>query len=172
MSDALPKQAETRPSRDERGRLLPGHTANPKGRPKGVDLRQLAETRAFVEDMSIEDALWDVVKAMIERAKGGDVKAAQLILDRLAMPESRDPLINLQLAQIHATASGEPGPPLPEGEEFSDWVRGLNRVAAQQGLLGGATPAEIVADAVAAVEDEDLDEDYGDEEDDDLDEVD
>jgi hypothetical protein len=151
MTDTLQKQA---PARDALGRLLPGHTANPKGRPKGVYLRQLAEARAFVEDMSIEDALWDVVKAMIERAKGGDVKAAQLILDRLAMPESRDPLINLQLAQIQA-ATGEPGPPIPEGEEFSDWVRGINRVAAEQGLLGDTTAAVIEAEALAAVQDDD-----------------
>lgn len=27
---------ETKPARDARGRLLPGHTANPAGRPKGV----------------------------------------------------------------------------------------------------------------------------------------
>lgn len=28
------KQEDCRPARDERGRLLPGHTANPHGRPK------------------------------------------------------------------------------------------------------------------------------------------
>jgi len=35
MEEELEKTGEIKPARDERGRLLPGNTANPKGRPKG-----------------------------------------------------------------------------------------------------------------------------------------
>jgi len=34
------KQEENKPLRDEKGRLLPGHTANPNGRPKGQTLKE------------------------------------------------------------------------------------------------------------------------------------
>lgn len=34
------KQEENKPKRDERGRLLPGNTANLKGRPKGMTIKE------------------------------------------------------------------------------------------------------------------------------------
>lgn len=35
MTEELQKTSENKPERDEKGRLLPGHTANPNGRPPG-----------------------------------------------------------------------------------------------------------------------------------------
>ena len=76
----------------------------------------------------------------------------------------------MQLAQIQATASGSGtvGPPIPAGGESPTGCK----VAAQQGLLGDVTPAEIEADAAAAVEELEDEEDLDDEdyEDDELDE--
>lgn len=36
----LEKQVENKPLRDENGRLLPGNTANPNGRPKGKTIKE------------------------------------------------------------------------------------------------------------------------------------
>ena len=38
----LENQAQNKPERDEKGRLLPGNTANPEGRPKGKTLKEFA----------------------------------------------------------------------------------------------------------------------------------
>lgn len=38
--DDLLKQDENKPKRDEKGRLLPGNTANPHGRPKGKTIKE------------------------------------------------------------------------------------------------------------------------------------
>lgn len=45
-SDELAKQAEYKPERDELGRLLPGNSGNPSGRPKGsVSLKRMLEVK-------------------------------------------------------------------------------------------------------------------------------
>ena len=44
MSDP-DKQVENMPKRDEKGRLLPGNTANPNGRPKGKSLKEFWKQR-------------------------------------------------------------------------------------------------------------------------------
>jgi hypothetical protein len=38
--EELDKQVNNKPQRDENGRLLPGNTANPNGRPKGKTLKE------------------------------------------------------------------------------------------------------------------------------------
>lgn len=40
MTENLEKQEENKPERDEKGRLLPGNTANPHGRPKGKTIKE------------------------------------------------------------------------------------------------------------------------------------
>jgi hypothetical protein len=40
MTDQV-KQEKNKPRRDEKGRLLPGNTANPNGRPKGKTIKEL-----------------------------------------------------------------------------------------------------------------------------------
>lgn len=39
-NENLEKQEKNKPLRDEKGRLLPGYTANPNGRPKGQTLKE------------------------------------------------------------------------------------------------------------------------------------
>lgn len=64
------------------GRFMPGHGGGP-GRPRGSDLRSLvAEHRAS----TMEEALLRVYDMLVERAIGGDVAAARLLLDRLCAP--------------------------------------------------------------------------------------
>lgn len=57
-----------------------GQSGNPAGRPLGaLNKRTLAA-------QALNDASEDVAKAMIEAAKGGDVQAGRLILDRVQPP--------------------------------------------------------------------------------------
>jgi hypothetical protein len=62
MSD-LEKQAENKPKRDEKGRLLPGGTANPNGRPKGKTIKELV--REHLE--THPDDMKEFVKHFIKR---------------------------------------------------------------------------------------------------------
>ena len=70
MNENLDKQDENKPQRDEKGRLLPGNTANPAGRPKGLSLTEAIRRRLkeltpddkrtaldFLADNIIQDAL-------------------------------------------------------------------------------------------------------------------
>lgn len=61
-------------NRDELGRLLPGHTANPAGRPKD-EIRSLAREYG-------EDALRRILDLMKDENKDISLRAAQAILDR------------------------------------------------------------------------------------------
>ncbi len=40
MTEELKEQENNKPERDEKGRLLPGNTANPHGRPKGKTIKE------------------------------------------------------------------------------------------------------------------------------------
>ena len=65
--------------RDERGRFLPGNGGGP-GNPHGG---QVARLRAALLDQVSEDDLRDIVRAMVVRAKGGDMAAAKELLNRV-----------------------------------------------------------------------------------------
>lgn len=62
-------------------RWRPGQSGNPRGRPRGTG--EIGKLRA-----AIGQALPEVVEALIERARGGDVQAARLLLER-ALPAAR-----------------------------------------------------------------------------------
>lgn len=57
MSEQLEKQEENKPLRDERGRLLPGGTANPHGRPKGKTMKEFVAEK-FRNMTEEEKAEW------------------------------------------------------------------------------------------------------------------
>jgi hypothetical protein len=48
MENEQDKTSTIKPSRDEKGRLLPGNTANPAGRPKGISIKD--RVRKFLEE--------------------------------------------------------------------------------------------------------------------------
>lgn len=70
--------------RNEKGQLLPGVILNPAGKPKGArhfeTLFREAVKRIAEGGTESEDVL--IVKKVIERAKEGDLKATEIILDR------------------------------------------------------------------------------------------
>ena len=91
------------------GRFIPGTSGNPQGRPR-------AETTALRQSLAL--GADDVVKAILEAAKAGDMQAAKIVMDRLcpalkstaqpvhlAIPDDASPL-TIANAIISATASG------------------------------------------------------------------
>lgn len=71
--------------RDESGRFLPGISGNPAGKPKGIKhmstllgeaIRKVAEDEAEPQDVLI-------VKALLSKAKSGDISAIREVWDRL-----------------------------------------------------------------------------------------
>lgn len=74
------KQVETsKPARDEHGRLLPGHTANPNGRPPETEETKLVkkEVKKAIKEYeeTLAGALEDISPALIGQAKKGNVPA-------------------------------------------------------------------------------------------------
>lgn len=69
------KQVENK-ERDENGRLLPGHTANPNGRPrKGYSITDTIR-EMFATNPDIKQALG---KKILEKALRGDIQAMKLL---------------------------------------------------------------------------------------------
>jgi hypothetical protein len=75
MSDADSKRWK----RDDFGRFGPGNAGGP-GNPYTA---QVGRLRAALMEAVTEDDLRAVVKALVERAKAGDVAAARLLLERV-----------------------------------------------------------------------------------------
>ena len=108
-----PKSPPATDARGPHGRFTPGSSGNPQGRPK-------SETAALRQ--SLADGAADVVKAILDAAKAGDMQAAKIVLDRLlpplkanaqtvhlALPEGASPL-GIASAILAATASGALAP--------------------------------------------------------------
>ena len=60
----------------ESTRFKPGQSGNPGGRPKGISM-----SKVLTDELSVEEAR-KVIRAVVRRAKKGDVKAASLLFDR------------------------------------------------------------------------------------------
>jgi hypothetical protein len=80
------------------GRFQPGQSGNPAGKPRGARHK----TTLLAEKLMQDDAA-DVVKKVIEVAKGGDMTAARIVLDRIA-PARRDSPVTIALPKIESAA--------------------------------------------------------------------
>lgn len=80
------------------GRFRPGQSGNPAGKPRGARHK----TTLLAEKLMAGDAE-EVVKAVVAKAKGGDMQAARIVLDRICPPR-RDSPVNLHLPAIESTA--------------------------------------------------------------------
>ena len=60
-------------------RFKPGQSGNPKGKPAG--LGQVGKLR-----MAIAEHIPEIVEQLIEAAKGGDIQASRLLLERVCPP--------------------------------------------------------------------------------------
>jgi hypothetical protein len=80
------------------GRFQPGQSGNPAGKPRGARHK----TTLLAEKLMQDDAE-GVVKRVIEAAKGGDMTAARIVLDRIA-PARRDSPVTIALPKIESAA--------------------------------------------------------------------
>ncbi|MBS0586855.1 MAG: hypothetical protein JSS37_02625 [Proteobacteria bacterium] len=64
-----------------------GKSGNPRGRPAGA-----RNKASLMLDKLMEKGAQDIVETVIDRAKGGDMTAARLILERLAPPAKERPI--------------------------------------------------------------------------------
>jgi len=118
---------ETAGPKQSGGRFKPGQSGNPAGRPKGARHKALQALDAMGEEAAKE-----IMAAVVQSAKGGDMRAAEILLRRL-WPERKGRPVTFDLPTIAAPA---------------DVVNGLASVA-QAMAAGELTPDE--ASAVAAV---------------------
>jgi len=123
--------------RDARGRILPGHTANPNGRPKReVERAALAS----IVTTATPDAIAEITSALIKAAKGGDVSAARLLFDYVAgKPAEQVNLTNEAVEEI--TLAMPAFAPLPDGatDEQRDFAR---QRAIDAALIESVSPDE------------------------------
>ncbi len=121
------------PARDQKGRVAPGHSLNPQGRPKGA-LGEAGRLR-----QALAEELPEILEAVVERAKDGDMQAARLILERVlpplrpeakfaAMPELAlaDTLTDKALAILDGIAMQDMGP--ETGVQLLAALGGLARI--------------------------------------------
>ena len=74
--------------RDEAGRFLRGNTISKTGgRPRGIDIKALAEEMAEQEGYDLRQAMWRVLKTLINSAEAGDVAAAKIVFERLGVDD-------------------------------------------------------------------------------------
>lgn len=80
------------------GRFKPGQSGNPAGKPRGARHR----ITMLAEQLMADDAT-AVVQAVIAAAKGGDMVAARLVLDRIA-PARKGSAVTLDLPTMSTAA--------------------------------------------------------------------
>ncbi len=87
--ETLDKQVDNKPLRDELGRLLPGNTANPNGRPKGLSLKEFWRQRlalmtdeeklAFSSEIT-KDMVWKMGEGMPKQDIEGNIEVKSKIV--------------------------------------------------------------------------------------------
>lgn len=99
MNDARSPKGE---NRDENGRFLRGHTIPGPGNPYA---KRTAELRAAILNAVTPADVVDVIRALVKAAKGGDVAAAKVFLDRiLGTPLAVDVLERIERLEEELTS--------------------------------------------------------------------
>lgn len=112
---------------NQRGRGKPfekGQSGNPSGKPKGARHK----TTLLAEKLMQADAE-AIVQAVLHSAKGGDMTAARIVLDRIA-PARRDNPVSFELPKIESPADA---------------------VAAQSAILSAVANGEVTPGEAAEV---------------------
>lgn len=124
----------------------------PETRAELLDFISTCEAEARRTGYDLSGALWEVVEAMFEKAKGGDVKAARLVLDRFFGSVNRAPVVDLSIGVDAST-----GPPIPSASKLRDTVAELIRLGKRDEPFE-IVDAEIVTPGSSGSEPSELDE--------------
>jgi len=117
-------------------KFQPGQSGNPRGRPRGIQT-QAKLRNAIAEDMPA------IIEAVTEAAKGGDIQAAKLLLDRvLPALKPQDQAVSLPLSDGLAAsgrsilaAVGQSGVTPEQGFKLLQGLSALSRVIETDELL-------------------------------------
>jgi hypothetical protein len=86
------------PSASSSGRFRKGVSGNPAGKPQGTRHRlTLMAEELMADDLTL------IIKAVVEKAKAGDMTAAKILLDRV-VPARKGNFVSFQLPQIRSAA--------------------------------------------------------------------
>lgn len=92
-----PSQKQAVP-RNEKGQILPGHSGNPRGKPKGTRHKATQLALAMLDDQAEQ-----LIQTCIELALDGDASLLRACLDKL-VPPSRERPINVSLPTARSAA--------------------------------------------------------------------
>lgn len=90
---------ETNEKTTRNGGFRPGQSGNPAGKPKGARNKATRTALALMEGAADE-----IVQAVIDEARGGNIQAARVVLDKL-VPNAKDRTVRVDLPGLD-TASG------------------------------------------------------------------
>lgn len=82
MSSAVMEASDSPPA-VQSGRWVKGQSGNPRGRPKKELTALQRDLEGAVREHLSPDKVRRILNKLVEKAEGGDVKAAKLILDKL-----------------------------------------------------------------------------------------
>ena len=98
MAEFQPEKAGPMQAGSNGGQFRKGQSGNPAGKPRGTRNRVTVMSQQLMNDDV--DA---IVRAVTEAAKGGDMTAAKIVLDRLA-PIRKGSLVPFSLPEIRSAA--------------------------------------------------------------------
>jgi hypothetical protein len=97
-----PENAGGNQAKGARGRFRKGQSGNPRGKPPGA--RHATTIKA---EQLMEGEAEAVVRAVVAKAKRGDMHAARLVLDRIA-PLRRGRPVAIKLPEVRTAAEASP----------------------------------------------------------------
>ena len=81
MSEETIKTSDNKPQRDEKGRLLPGNTANPNGRPAFSLTSILKEELQNIPEGEKVSRAISVMRKILKQAEDGDATSQKLVMN-------------------------------------------------------------------------------------------
>lgn len=134
-------------NRQANGRFAPGYKGGPGNTSERINVARLAKRYCRELGMDVEALLAEVVLAMLYNGACGDVAAARLAFDMLAVKEPSGPLVAIgiglgdRVPQPPALTPGANGAPA-----LSEHLERLIAIAEERGLvdLRGKHPAKIL----------------------------
>lgn len=104
MKDKQDATSSNKPKRDEKGRLLPGGTANPNGRPVESKEKKLEKKakREFIAEykQELREALPKISPVLIDKAVEGDMTAIKEVNDRVMGKAPQSTEVRLEIDRI------------------------------------------------------------------------